>query len=640
MKKIKNILLCFIIFVVSFILVEKVNAVDTLQSFTTKERMPSCLSGAYTTSVGTSSDDICILEDTNSNQYYCLEINKRVSGGTLHTYSSTITNGQACGIIDALEAGIISYPSTNGKSYVGALSLDKFVQFQKKLWDKENTSGNCSKVTTNHNFPVGTISISNPQNNMIIEKIDSKYFYTSVINLNYANLGESQYSIDLSSSDIIVSETKSGEGVTKSNKKTLYIRVPVSSSKRKFDIAINSYYKASEDTVITPFIDIYYHNSSRQQLGKPGLNKSITPKITHLKARAYFDVTTTSLTVQKIDGQTKQPISGVRFKLVDENNNMVKDIYGNTVGEQTTNETGNITINHLPYGSYYMKEVTAPDGYIIVNDSRKITISADNPSATITIENNKTLVKFKKVWYDAKKKEYKMISGAIFKIKDSNGNFVKDMEGNDITWHTEDKVYAVEGLKAGNYTLIEITPPLGYGNVKEINFTIKEDGSIDSDRLESKLAIMDKDALTIVVENDLNVTVFSKQDATTGKELAGATLQILDKDKKSILDNDGNEIYKWISTDEPYVIEGLPAGVYYLKELSQPEGYKLNEELVKFEVKSDGTVTKVVMKNAPKKIEVPDTASNSTLLIATGIFLGMLGVGLIVYHTKIKKRLK
>ena len=81
------------------------------------------------------------------------------------------------------------------------------------------------------------------------------------------------------------------------------------------------------------------------------------------------------------------------------------------------------------------------------------------------------------------------------------------------------------------------------------------------------------------MENKKTKTSFSKQDATTGKELPGATLQILDKDKKEIKDKDGNVLYKWVSTDKPYIIEGLPAGIYYLQETIQPKGYELSKEL-------------------------------------------------------------
>lgn len=96
-------------------------------------------------------------------------------------------------------------------------------------------------------------------------------------------------------------------------------------------------------------------------------------------------------------------------------------------------------------------------------------------------------------------------------------------------------------------------------------------------------------------EIKLNLTTkvqISKVDVTTGQELPGATLTV--KDVK------GNVIDTWVSTNEKHVIEGLKPGKYTLTEEIAPEGYVLSTETVEFEIKADGTVTEVVMENAPK----------------------------------------
>lgn len=100
----------------------------------------------------------------------------------------------------------------------------------------------------------------------------------------------------------------------------------------------------------------------------------------------------------------------------------------------------------------------------------------------------------------------------------------------------------------------------------------------------------------------------SKVDATTSKELPGATL--------TIKDSDGKVIETWVSTDEPHIIKGLKPGKYTLIEEIAPDGYILSTETVTFEIKSDGTVTKVVMKNYPE--EKPKPISISKQDITTG----------------------
>ena len=93
----------------------------------------------------------------------------------------------------------------------------------------------------------------------------------------------------------------------------------------------------------------------------------------------------------------------------------------------------------------------------------------------------------------------------------------------------------------------------------------------------------------------------SKIDATTSKELPGAHLVVKDAN--------GKVVEEWTSTEEVHVIKGLKPGKYTLTETIAPEGYVLSTETITFEVKSDGTVTKVVMKNYLEDKPVPVSIS-------------------------------
>ena len=106
--------------------------------------------------------------------------------------------------------------------------------------------------------------------------------------------------------------------------------------------------------------------------------------------------------------------------------------------------------------------------------------------------------------------------------------------------------------------------------------------------------------LTKEVENQPTESQFTKTDATTGEELEGAKLQIIDQD--------GNIVEEWISTKEPHVVYGLPEGTYTLHEEMPPyaEGY-VSAEDIEFEVKEDGSVTKVKMKDTYSKVEISKT---------------------------------
>lgn len=132
-----------------------------------------------------------------------------------------------------------------------------------------------------------------------------------------------------------------------------------------------------------------------------------------------------------------------------------------------------------------------------------------------------------------------------------------------------------------------------------------------------------------------NATKFSKISVVNQKELPGASLRILDENKETLIDPDGNA-YEWVSTDEPHYVYGLPAGKYYLEEVLAPEGYVLSSELVEFEVKDDGSITEVIMEN-DLEVEVPDTlSSRSILLLVIGMFDIALGIGILLYVKKNK----
>ena len=101
---------------------------------------------------------------------------------------------------------------------------------------------------------------------------------------------------------------------------------------------------------------------------------------------------------------------------------------------------------------------------------------------------------------------------------------------------------------------------------------------------------------TINVENKKTTTEISKVDATNEKELEGAHLSLKDKD--------GNVVEEWVSGKETHIIRGLLVNEEYtLHEDLAPVGYATASD-VTFTVNSDGTVTKVMMKDEITKVDI------------------------------------
>ena len=231
---------------------------------------------------------------------------------------------------------------------------------------------------------------------------------------------------------------------------------------------------------------------------------------------------------------------------------------------------------------YTLKETVAPDGYkitkeiaFVIDEEGNITTTGsittdENGEVVILIEDEKTSVRISKV--DLADGEE--LEGATIQILDSEGNVVEE-------WVSTKETHVVEGLKVNEeYTLKETVAPDGYIIAKQITFTIDEEGNITT----TGTTTVDSDGNTIIlVENEKTKVIIAKVDITTGEELPGASLQVID--------SEGKVVEEWISTTEWHVIEGLRINEEYtLKEVVAPEGYELTTDTT-FIIDEDGNVT-------------------------------------------------
>ena len=307
-------------------------------------------------------------------------------------------------------------------------------------------------------------------------------------------------------------------------------------------------------------------------------------------------------------------IAGAVLRIVDANNKEIT---------RWTTTKSKKSISMLPVGTYYLEEIQAPTGYkksdvrvkFVLDENGKITTNSGSATEVIFV-NDPIEATFSKV--DIASSEE--LPGAQLQILDENEQEIKDGNGEVLyKWISTDKPYVLSKIPAGKYILVETQEPEGYVLSQEkINFEIDVYGNIKVDKEE-----VDK----VTMKNEKTKVLISKQDVTTGKELPGAELQILD--------SNGNVLDKWISTEDPHMIEGLKVGKYYLIETIAPEGYVLSEEKIEFEIKNDGTVDMVVMLNTPI-VDVPNTASTASIIISVIGFIA-IGFGGWMIYKNVKK---
>ena len=207
--------------------------------------------------------------------------------------------------------------------------------------------------------------------------------------------------------------------------------------------------------------------------------------------------------------------------------------------------------------------------------------SKETASAKVTVQASKEKIVTKTVISKQDITTKKELPGAKLVIKNSKGEVVEE-------WTSTSTSKQIDGIEAGDYTLCETAAPAGYELYTEcIKFTVKADGTTTKVIMYNTPKKEEVKKTTVVI---------SKQDITTKKELPGAKLMIKDAN--------GKEVISWTSGTTAKQITGLTAGSYTLCETAAPAGYELYTECIKFTVKADGTTTKVVMYNTPKKEEV------------------------------------
>ena len=258
-----------------------------------------------------------------------------------------------------------------------------------------------------------------------------------------------------------------------------------------------------------------------------------------------------------------------------------------------SDKNGYFVFDEIPYGEYIVREIEAPTGYILSGESYPVTVCEDGETITIRTVNKPITVEVSKV--DVYGEE---LIGADMQLENADGEIIDE-------WISDGTNHVVSKLGAGEYVLKEIAAPDGYVIATDIKFTVDVYGNITVENVEATVTSENGNPLIVMVDDTTKVQI-SKQDITTGEELPGATLQIIDED--------GNVVEEWVSTDEAHFIEGkLIAGKEYtLKEIIAPEGYEIANE-IKFTVNADGTVTEVVMYDE----HTPDLETPPTVTIDT-----------------------
>jgi len=270
----------------------------------------------------------------------------------------------------------------------------------------------------------------------------------------------------------------------------------------------------------------------------------------------------------------------------------------NAVQTAITAEDGSFSFADVIFGTYVVREIYAPEGYVLNERLFVVIIAEDGKVVEVEIENvlirgnieglkvgEDTDAPFEGMFVDGEG-----LAGALIGLFHGDTEEFTEEVAIETARTDEYGYFAFRDLPFGAYIVREIAPPVGYVlNETAFPVTVTEDGAVIEIAIENTLIRGRIDGIKVC--------------STTGYPLEGATFGLFASDETTF-STDTALLTSTSGEDGIFGFEDLPFGTYLVRELVAPEGYLLSDETFEVEIGYDGQIVDIRAENEPEP-EVP-----------------------------------
>lgn len=294
-----------------------------------------------------------------------------------------------------------------------------------------------------------------------------------------------------------------------------------------------------------------------------------------------------------------------------------------------TGEDGTAESRELYPGKYFLREISAPDGFLLNTEIKELTVTAGIKKIEVKNERKKQEFKLKKE-LETDQKFGIGFNGEILNTK--FGLFPKT------------ELTALDGsiIPAGG--LIEVATPDEDGFISfAADMPYNAECYIKELETDGHYILSDEQYLSgdTVKNKIIRGSIEGLKTDPNGRVLRGAVIGLFHPFETEFSADTAIETFE---TDEAgrFLFENVPYGDWIIRELKAPDGYVLSDENYTVTVKENGETVKLNIKNSkipepPSAPESPKTGDTANLLIPSVALFTALAV-IIFLSKKLKKR--